>query len=58
MSYEQEKTVITLKIELPKEFADGLSDLFWTRLELLIAGVFRLSLPEDSNIWSCVWRAG
>jgi hypothetical protein len=50
------KTIITLNIELPKEYADGLPDIFWTRLELLITDLFRLNQPNPAKFPVDVWR--
>jgi len=49
-------TIVTLKIELPKEFADGLPDDYWTRLEMLVADALRLNEPRPPTFYPSVWR--
>jgi hypothetical protein len=55
-SPQKELTVITLKIELPTEFAVLLSEDYWTRLEILIGDALRMNEPTPASFYPSVWR--
>ena len=56
MSDKREKVVITLKIELPTEFAATLDDMYWIRLGGAIVAIIRMPLGENTNTYPSVWR--